>query len=350
MAKAKTLEHPKTLDLADALGIMDCFALGVMEAFWHHVAAYYMDGDITNMKPSVMARSIRYSGNAEELLEAMIAAGFVDRVDGRLLVHGWPEHCNDAVHMALARAHKHFADGTVPRTSRLSSKERESIEEWFKAHPVRTESAQQEQTVRTESAPEAHEEPETASFELCAQEAHAVRTTKPSQAIITLANASGASDDDADGNVIDLEAVRSEPSEPPEPEVIEAEVLSDSPYPLVERIMMAVAKATDQPPPTPAMIRRHITPSSSIRRLVDFCGEAKATKLVVWCAQFKDLGPPAVFSNAQSLLAEAEKAGWGPPKNGKHKGWGDPADDVANMVLAYEERKAAEQKIFGGSF
>ena len=315
MAKAKTLEHPKTLDLADALGIMDCFALGVMEAFWHHVTAYYADGDITSMKPSVMARSIRYSGNAEELLEAMIGAGFVARMGDRLIVHGWSEHCNDAVHMALARAHKHFADGTAPRTSRLSSKERESIEAWFKANPVRTESAQAPAAMRTESAQEAHKEPESPGFELCAQEAHAVRTTKPSQAINTLANASGAPDDAPPSNVIDLEVLRSEPSEPPEPEVIEAEVVLDTPYAVVERIMVARAKATGQPMPTPPMVRRHIATSSAIRRLVEFCGEAKAAKLLVWCR-------------------------WGSPVGGG-KGWGDPAEDVERMVDEHNKLLAA---------
>ena len=157
----------------------------------------------------------------------------------------------------------------------------------------------------------------------------------------TLANASGASHDAPPSNVIDLEVVRSEPIEPPEPEVIEAEVVLDTPYAVVERIMVARAKATNQPMPTPPMVRRHIAESSAIRRLVQFCGEAKATKLLVWCAVHKPrLSFAGVFSEAQSLLAEAEKARWGSPGGGG-KGWGDPADDVERMVDEHEKLLAA---------
>jgi len=310
VAKAKTLEHPKTLDLADALGIMDCFALGIMEAFWHHVAAYYADGEITGMKPTVMARSIRYTGDAQELLEAIVEAGFVDRVDDRLIVHAWSEHCNDSVHLTLARAHKYFADGTTPRTSRLSNKEREPIEEWFKAHPVRTESAR-----------EAHELPDEGEIELCARKAHDVRTTKPSQAINSLAEASDANDE-----------LPSDPDDP-ESEIIEAEVISGNPFPTVQRVLQALSKAMNQPPPTDPMVRRYIGRSSSILRLVDFCGEELATNLLIWCARWKtDLGYAAVFSNVQQLLAEAEKARWGQPGSAQKGGWGDPAADVERMV------------------
>lgn len=152
MAKAKTLEHPKTLALADALGIMDCFALGILEAFWHHVTAYYPDGEITDMKPRVMARSIRYTGDADELVAAFVEAGLIDQDGERLLVHDWPDHCNDAVHLSLARAHTRFANGATPRMTRMSKDERERLTEWFNAHPVRTQSAQEAHTVRTESA------------------------------------------------------------------------------------------------------------------------------------------------------------------------------------------------------
>ena len=89
MAKRGALEHPKMMELAEILGIMDCFAFGVMEAFWHHVAKYHEDGDITGVKPGSLARSMRYTGDGSALLAAMIEAGFVDQVADRLIVHGW---------------------------------------------------------------------------------------------------------------------------------------------------------------------------------------------------------------------------------------------------------------------
>jgi hypothetical protein len=127
-----------------------------------------------------------------------------------------------------------------------------------------------------------------------------------------------------------------------EPQVIEPEVLDANPYPTVERILTALSQATDQPPPTAAMIRRHIGKSSSILRLVEFCGEREATMLLVWCAIHKpDLGYGAVFSNAQSLLAEARSVDWkAPASKGKPK-WGDPADDVDRMLSEHDKLLAA---------
>ncbi|MCZ8139236.1 MAG: DUF1376 domain-containing protein [Armatimonadota bacterium] len=149
----------------------------------------------------------------------------------------------------------------------------------------------------------------------------------------SLANASGASDDAASSNVIDLEVLRSEPSELQEPEAIESEAGRENPYPMVERIMTAVAEAGDQPLPTPPMIRRHIGKASSILKLVEFCGERKATQLLVWCVMHKPrLGYSDVFSNVQSLLAEADKYRWGPPGSGARSGWGDPAEDIRIMT------------------
>lgn len=160
--------------------------------------------------------------------------------------------------------------------------------------------------------------------------------------IFTLPNGSDASSDADADSVIELEIVSSEPREALEPQVIEPEVLDTNPYPTVERILTALSQATDQPPPTAAMIRRYIGKSSSILRLVEFCGEADATVLLAWCALFKpELGYGAVFSNAQSLLAEARSVDWkAPASKGKPK-WGDPADDVDRMLSEHDKLLAA---------
>lgn len=135
MAKKGALEHPKTLTLADTLSIMDCFALGILEAFWHHVADYFEDGNVTALKPTVFARSIRYQGNAAELWEALIDAGFIDQLeDGRLLVHDWPEHCNDYIHSKFFKAIKPFADGTRPKAVSVGKDEKERLLALWEKH------------------------------------------------------------------------------------------------------------------------------------------------------------------------------------------------------------------------
>lgn len=129
MAKRGVLEHPKTLDLACTLGIMDCFALGILEAFWHHVGKYHEDGDMTGAKPAMVARSIRYTGDAQQLWDALIDAGFLDVLpDGRTLVHGWSEHADDAVHTRLYRSVTPFADGAKPKARSIGIAEKSRLD------------------------------------------------------------------------------------------------------------------------------------------------------------------------------------------------------------------------------
>jgi hypothetical protein len=128
MAKKGILEHPKTLTLADALGIMDCFAVGILETFWHHVGKYHDDGDISDLKPSILARSIRYSGDPQQLWDALIYAGFIDTGDDKTIVHDWPHHCEDSIHSRLFRAIRCFADGSKPLPKNLGKDEKAELE------------------------------------------------------------------------------------------------------------------------------------------------------------------------------------------------------------------------------
>lgn len=134
MALRGTLEHPKTLTLADALGIMDCFALGVLEAFWHHVAKYHPDGDVSDLTPGVMARSIRYSGDPDALWAALKSAKFLVTEGDRTVVYGWSEHADDAIHSKLYRSVQRFADGSVPKPRSIGREERERLDKaWTEA-------------------------------------------------------------------------------------------------------------------------------------------------------------------------------------------------------------------------
>lgn len=158
MAKKGVLEHPKTLTLADRLGIMDCFALGILEAFWHHVTDYFEDGDVTTLRPSVFARSIRYQGNPQELWDALIDAGFIDQTpDGKLLVHHWPEHCVDYIHTRFFRTFKYFADGTRPKPGSVGKEERERLSKQWDA----MESAQDQQDLNLQSPEQSEQNPQT---------------------------------------------------------------------------------------------------------------------------------------------------------------------------------------------
>lgn len=97
MAKRGILECEDTMMLADELNIMDPFAVGLLKVFWRWVAEYHSDGDLTDVRPSLMARAIRYTGDAEVLWNALISCRFIDKVDDQLLVHDWSEYVDDAV-------------------------------------------------------------------------------------------------------------------------------------------------------------------------------------------------------------------------------------------------------------
>lgn len=153
MAKRGVLEHPKTLALADDLGIMDCFALGILEAFWHYVAKYHPSGDLTGLSPRVLCRSIRYTDDADGLMAALIRAGWVDDADGQITVHDWAEHADDAVHARLYREVLPFADGSRPCPRSIGKEERTRLDALWSVRETSAESNRA--SAETEPAPSA---------------------------------------------------------------------------------------------------------------------------------------------------------------------------------------------------
>lgn len=118
--------------------------IGVLEALWHFAAAYKPAGDVGRCSDVAIAEGCYWEGDPAKLVEGLAAAGWLDPdPEARYLVHDWPEHCDDAVHMKLARELRTFADGTEPRQNRLSKKERAALvaKREARAHAVRTESA-----------------------------------------------------------------------------------------------------------------------------------------------------------------------------------------------------------------
>lgn len=114
MAKRGILEHPKTLDLAERLGIMEPFAVGLLEVFWQWVAKYHPRGDVTGTRPRILASSIRYKGDADALWQALIDSEFIDVQKDQTIVHDWSEHADDAVRKRLKLHGETFADGAQP--------------------------------------------------------------------------------------------------------------------------------------------------------------------------------------------------------------------------------------------
>src|SRR5690606_20033254 len=100
-------------------------ARGLLDTLWNFVAHNCPAGDIGRFTDEEIGIGIDWREDASELLQTLVSVRWLDEdAHCRLKVHDWPEHCEDAVHKALARSTDIFADGTIPKLSRFSEKER----------------------------------------------------------------------------------------------------------------------------------------------------------------------------------------------------------------------------------
>lgn len=284
MALRGTLEHPKTLALADALGIMDCFALGILEAFWHHVGKYHEDGDVTDLRPSIFARSIRYAGDSSELWEALISCGFLDETGGKTIVHGWSEHADDAVHSRLYRSVKPFADGRKPKARGIGADEKTRLQRaWEVLEQLETSG----QTVAVEPKTDSHQSP-TSGPPLKNQSATVLPVPEPVPVSVPVP-------EPVPGVPVGDEPLSSEPivlfDDPvPEspPNERQMDKNPDSPYGVAEAIMVRFAEQIGASPPTPAEIRAQIRPDTPVQKLFEkYRDVQKVIELAVYATKVR---------------------------------------------------------------
>jgi hypothetical protein len=114
--KRGTPEHPKTIELAEVLGIPRYAAVGLLELLWHATAKHYPDGDIGRWANRHIAKAVYWDGDADAFVAALIACGWLDAVDDprRLVVHDWQEHADDAVKRRWRRRGESVDGGTAP--------------------------------------------------------------------------------------------------------------------------------------------------------------------------------------------------------------------------------------------
>lgn len=154
--KAGTPDHPKIIHLSNLLDIPRYAAVGILETLWHWTAKYAIAGNIGRYDDDMIAHAIGWQGDAAELVSALVESQWLDKNDEhRLIVHDWPDHCEDSVHMKLARRFELFADGTMPRLNRFNKSERTQIETQYSnahgAHTARTQQAHETRTALAEA-------------------------------------------------------------------------------------------------------------------------------------------------------------------------------------------------------
>jgi hypothetical protein len=123
--KRQALSHIKTHRLMRLLQIPLYQAVGLLEVIWCHTEEHYQDGALRGLGAADIAALTGWQGDEDQLLSALVDAGWLDRLDdGTLLVHDWHEHCADHVHARLARLGSRFANGAEPRATKLGRRER----------------------------------------------------------------------------------------------------------------------------------------------------------------------------------------------------------------------------------
>jgi hypothetical protein len=125
-------------------------AMGLLDALWQFAMINAPLGDIGRESNEDIAFAIEWDpDDIDRIVEVLVRVGWLDVHDEhRLLIHDWPDHCEDSVHMRVARSRSYFADGTMPKLGRIGGAERAALEQFYKG----TESAKHAQSVRTDCA------------------------------------------------------------------------------------------------------------------------------------------------------------------------------------------------------
>lgn len=102
--KRETLRHPKLYDLMDRLDCSRPTALGYLDLLWDNAADIAPQGDLGKWPNGAIARSCDWTGNADQFVNALIEAGWLDHSEEfRLVIHDWEDHCQNWLRMKLQK-------------------------------------------------------------------------------------------------------------------------------------------------------------------------------------------------------------------------------------------------------
>ena len=81
------------------------FTIGNLHLLWYWALDYAPTGDLTKFDPHQLTQNLRL-GNATpaEFLDAMIQAGFIDRIGYTLIIHDWVDYKRPKPRQSLARS------------------------------------------------------------------------------------------------------------------------------------------------------------------------------------------------------------------------------------------------------
>jgi hypothetical protein len=134
--KAGVAKHWKTLRLARALDCNVPEALGYLFLLWSwcSTSETHRDGGVGRYEDRDIEDALMWGGKPGELLRTLLDLRWLDahpEPSVRIVVHDWPDHCEDYVHRALAKKCTRFANGRIPKLGGLTAPEKAKAQEAF---------------------------------------------------------------------------------------------------------------------------------------------------------------------------------------------------------------------------
>ncbi len=97
-------QHRKTYALADALGITNAHAVGLLVSFWTWAIRNAMDGDVTRFPERAISAAAGWQTKKGVLLiESMISCGWIDEEENRRMIHDWYEYAGRMIEQTETR-------------------------------------------------------------------------------------------------------------------------------------------------------------------------------------------------------------------------------------------------------
>jgi hypothetical protein len=107
--KREAYRHPKLFDLAAKLGISRAAAIGHLELLWDWTGDVAPQGDIGKWPDTAIAGAADWTGDPSSFVDALVSARWLDRSnDFRLVIHDWPDHCQEWIRKKLFRSKSGF--------------------------------------------------------------------------------------------------------------------------------------------------------------------------------------------------------------------------------------------------
>ena len=85
-------DHNKTLDVAEALKMDSDLVVGKLIRLWTWALTNREDGVFKARDVTLIADVMRYRGKAQKLVDALVCAGFLDRIGDGYAIHDWDQH------------------------------------------------------------------------------------------------------------------------------------------------------------------------------------------------------------------------------------------------------------------